>query len=177
MLPLLPALLLPLLLPLRLLALGRLLIHLPGQRFHLPLKLLLLAREALQLSFTFLGLLAGRLLLLPVQLLLTPREIANAIEQLLVVPLLLILPLLDLRALFVIGLLLALEFLVEQGGQILRVPVAHAAASRLLLCDLAAPDLGLRLEQPLQGRHLVGYRVTRPVRRELLDRAGHRVDG
>ncbi len=69
--------------------------------------------------------------------------------------------LLDPRLRLVVRPLLALQFLVEERRQILPLP-AHAAAARAWpVRDLAAPNLRLRLKQPLQRRHLVGERVAR----------------
>ena len=78
----------------------------------------------------------------------------------------------------VVGLLLPLQLAIEEVGQILRLAVAVAAAAAvLLLLDLALPDFRLRLEQRVQRRHLVRNRVGGLLRLQLLQRAGHRVDG
>ena len=118
-----------------------------------------------------------QLALAAIQVLLPPREILDAIERI-VIRLPLLRALLDLRALLVVGPLLALQLLVEERGQILARAIAAAAAGAAgLLHHLAAADFRLRLQQPVQRGHFMRDRVARALRAELLDGACHRFDG
>ena len=86
-------------------------------------------------------------------------------------------PLFDLRPRLVVGPLLALQLLVEERRQILALPAGPAVAGAgLLLHHLAPADFRLRLQQPLQRRHLVRQRVAGPLPFELLERPRHRCD-
>jgi hypothetical protein len=114
--------------------------------------------------------------LLPRQLFLTPRQVANLVERAL--SSLLLGRALGRGLLFVVRALLPLQLAVEERRQVLRMPVAEtAAAVRPLLRDLTPPDVGLRAQQRVQRRHLVRHRVSRLQALQLLRGFTHRLDG
>ncbi len=105
-------------------------------------------------------------------------EVADPIGGLLFV-LRLLGPFLHLRALLVVGSLLALQLLVEECRQVLTLAVAATAAAVavLLLGNLTPADFSLGLHQAVECGHLVTDRIASSVGRELLDRLRHRRHG
>src|SRR5260221_6570661 len=146
--------------------------------FHLPPQLFLLSRQLFELTLhLFRGQAALReVALLPAQLFLPAREVLDLVERAVGPG-----PLglrLDLGLGFVAVLRLALQLAIEQVRQILSLAIAVASdAPLLLLLHLTVADVGLRLEQGVQRRHLVRNRVGGLLRLQLLERAAHRVDG
>src|SRR5207247_6676939 len=149
------------LLPIRLLTLGLRLptLHFARQLLRFLAQLHLFAREFLQLAFQVgFAQLPGELLLFPQKLVLPPREFANLVEQARIRVLLL------LRSVsrLVIGLLRALQLLVEERRDVVvPVVVARTARARLLSGHLPPLHLGLCLEKRIERRHLGRQRVGR----------------
>ena len=150
--------------------------HLPGDVFGALAQLGLLARELLQLALALLlrERRTGQILLASQQLVLPPRQILDPIERLGGV---------GLRSLaaprrFVAGLLLALQLAIEQGRDVVvAIGIARRPGRRLVHAQLPALDVGLRLQQVIEGLHLRRQRLAGLERLERRHGAAHRIGG
>ena len=155
------------------------LLHPLRELFGLLPQLVLFAGQALelplQLGFFELVAIPREIALLPVERILAPGELANPLEQ--IVLLVVVLPLFGRVGRLVIRGLALAQLLIEQRRQVGLRAIRSAAASGLLRPrHLAAARVGNRLEQVVERFHLVRQRRRRADLVQLADRAPHRLD-
>jgi hypothetical protein len=118
---------------------------------------------------------AREIALLPIQRILTPRELPNLLERIF---LLVLLALFGRRRRLVVRLVALTQFLIEQRREIRIRPVHATAATGLLLtCHLPAAVFRIRFQQLIERFHLVRERAGGAHLIEFDNRAAHRFDG